>query len=79
MKLILRQTLARERKSKLEMAIHEAIDKICEAENYEITYAEINSALLAVMASHNKYELQELWKDDVQDNEAPDGYEKEEL
>ena len=63
MKLNERQTLARKRIGKLETSIREAIDKICEEEKFDITYAEINSAMLKVMEGFNGHELRELWKE----------------
>lgn len=57
-----RQILARKRISKIEIAVREAVDKICEEEKFEITYAEINSAMLKVMEGFNGHELKELWK-----------------
>ena len=57
-----RQILARKRISRLENAIRESVDKICKEEKYDITYAEINSAMLKVMEGFNGHELKELWK-----------------
>ena len=68
MQLNKRQTLARKRVFKLHMAIQEAIDKICEEENFEITYAEINASLIEVIKSNNGYELKSLWEDKEEDN-----------
>ena len=62
MKLNERQTLARKRVGKISIAIQEAIDKICEEENFEITYAEINAAVIDVLKSNNSFELRELWQ-----------------
>ena len=50
--------------NKLNIAITEAIDKICEESNYEITYAEINSALTDTLRSNLGYELKEMWNKD---------------
>ena len=69
MKLNERQTLARKRVGKISTAILEAIDKICEEENFEITYAEINAAVINVLKSNNSFELRELWRpSDESDN-----------
>ena len=62
MKLNERQTLARKRVGKISIAIQEAIDTICEEENFEITYAEINAAVIDVLKSNNSFELRELWR-----------------
>jgi hypothetical protein len=62
MKLNERQTLTRKRVGKISMAIQEAIDKICKEENFEITYAEINDAVIDVLKSNNSFELRELWQ-----------------
>jgi len=62
MKLNSRQTLARKRIGKLQSAITHAIDKICKEEKFEITYAEINAAMLEVMRTNNGHELKTLWK-----------------
>lgn len=43
--------------AKLETVIHEAIDKLCKDDNYEITYAEINRALVNTMNGNLKHEL----------------------
>jgi hypothetical protein len=58
-----KQILVRKRVLKLSTAIQEAIDKICEEENYEITYAEINAAMIATMKDYNSFELRELWNE----------------
>lgn len=58
-----RQTLARIRIGKMSRAIQESIDAICVSENFQITYAEINAALLEVLKSNNSYELRELWSE----------------
>ncbi len=58
-----RQKLARYRINKIKAAIHEAIDKLCKESNYDITYAEINAAMLDVMNSFNGQELKSLWEE----------------
>jgi len=68
MKLNERQTLARKRVSKLSIAIQEAIDKICKEEKFEITYAEINAAVIDVLKSNNSFELRELWQPSNESN-----------
>lgn len=55
-----RQILATKRKVKLSHAIQEAIDKVCEEENFEITYAEINAAIIDILKSNNSFELREI-------------------
>ena len=70
MKLNERQTLARKRVGKISMAIQEAIDKICEEENFEITYAEINAAVIDVLKSNNSFELRELWRPSDESDDA---------
>ena len=57
-----RQTVAIKRVGKISTAIQEAIDKICEEENFEITYAEINAAIIDVLKINNSFELRELWQ-----------------
>lgn len=44
---------------KLNIAIGETIDKLCKESNYQITYAEINSALVKRLSSNLRYELDE--------------------
>jgi uncharacterized phage protein gp47/JayE len=65
MKLNEKQTIARKRISEIETAITKAIDKICEDENFEVSYSEINAAMLNVMKNFNGHELKELWKEDL--------------
>jgi len=60
MKLNERQTLAKKRVGKISTAIQEAIDKICEEENFDISYVEINAAVIDVLKSNNSFELREL-------------------
>ena len=50
--------------SKLNIAITTAIDGICKENNYQITYAEINSALIDTLKSNLGYELREMWQTD---------------
>ena len=52
------------------MAIQEAIDKICEEENFEITYAEINAAVIDILKSNNSFELRELWQPSDESDDA---------
>lgn len=63
MKINERQTLARKRITKISFAVQEAVDKICQEENFDITYSEINCALLEVLKSFNGFELKELFKE----------------
>lgn len=58
-----RQQLAQKRISKIEQSVRESIDIICEEENFRVSYAEINSAMLNLMKTFNGHELKELWKD----------------
>tara|TARA_R110001606_G_scaffold46051_1_gene118767 strand:+ start:212 stop:439 length:228 start_codon:yes stop_codon:yes gene_type:complete len=62
MELNKKQQEVRKNISKVNVAITEAINKICEESNYEITYAEINSALTDTLRSNLGYELREMWK-----------------
>ncbi len=64
MKLNEKQQEVRRNISELNNAITEAIDKICQEHDYEITYAEINSALTDRLRSNLGYELREMWKKD---------------
>lgn len=50
--------------SLMESEIIKCIDKICEENNYNISYTEINSALIRVLKSNNQYELKELYKEE---------------
>ena len=43
--------------SKLSYAIQEAIDGICEKNDYNITFAEINAALVGILKTNLQYEL----------------------
>ena len=54
------QMKIRQNISKLKIDIQSAIDEICKAENYNITYAEINTALLDVLKSNVGFELREI-------------------
>lgn len=67
MKLHPRSTIARKRIEKMQHAILEAIDKICEEEKHEITYAEINRAIINVLESNNNHELRSLWEDETEE------------
>lgn len=58
-----KQQLAQKRISKIEQSVRESIDIICEEENFQVSYAEINSAMLNLMKTFNGHELKELWKD----------------
>lgn len=63
-----RELVAKGRINKISFAIQTAIDEICKEENFEITYTEINAAILEVMSSNNSYELRELRKENNQLN-----------
>jgi 2-phospho-L-lactate guanylyltransferase (CobY/MobA/RfbA family) len=62
MKLNKKQQEVRKNISKLNTAITTAIDEICKENNYQITYAEINSALTDTLRSNLGYELKEMWQ-----------------
>lgn len=64
-----RELTAKKRVRKLEERIQEVIDKTCEEEEYQITYVEINAALLSIMNSNNRYEMHLLCEDDPFINE----------
>lgn len=57
-----RAILAAKRISEMEGIIHEGIDKICQREKFQVTYAEINTALANVLRSNLEYELKSLWE-----------------
>lgn len=57
-----KQQEVRKNINKLNIAITEAIDEICKQNNYQITYAEINSALTDTLRSNLGYELREMWQ-----------------
>jgi hypothetical protein len=63
-----KQLKYRKRISKLKIAIDKAIDEICEEEEYDITYTEINAAMLECMKGHNSFELKELMNSDDEDD-----------
>jgi hypothetical protein len=65
MELNERGILAQKRIKKMSFAIQDAIDDICKNENYEITYAEINAALIDVLKSNSSFELGELQKEEL--------------
>lgn len=48
--------------SKIRWSITEAIDKVCQEQNYEVTYLEINMALSEVLRSNLGYEMREAVK-----------------
>ncbi len=57
-----KQQEARKNVSELSLAIQMTIDNICTAHNFNLTYAEINCALIEVLKSNNGFELKEMWK-----------------
>ena len=57
-----KQQEVRKNINKINIAITEAIDEICKQDNYQITYAEINSALTDTLRSNLGYELRKMWK-----------------
>lgn len=63
-----RQQTANKRVCKLAERIQEVIDKTCKEEEFQITYVEINAALLSVMNSNNRYEMHLLCEDDPPSN-----------
>jgi hypothetical protein len=46
MKIPPRQIVAKQRISKITEGVYEAINKVCKEDGFEVTYAEINSALI---------------------------------
>jgi len=52
----------REHKNLLKIAISEAIDKVCEDNNFQIEYAVINTALCDIMRDNLGYEMKDIWK-----------------
>ena len=64
MELNKKQQEVRKNINKLNNAIIGAIDKICEESDYQITYAEINTALTDTLRSNLGYELREMWQKD---------------
>jgi hypothetical protein len=61
MKLPPRQIVAKQRISKITEGVYEAINKVCKEDGFEVTYAEINSALIKVLQDNNQHELKELY------------------
>ena len=55
-----KQLLVRKRVNTLSTAIQEAINKVCEEEKYQVSYAEINAAIIDILKRNNAYEIQEL-------------------
>ena len=62
MKLNKKQQEVRKNIGNLQSVITDAIDKLCEESNYQITYAEINAALTDTLRSNLGYELKEMWQ-----------------
>jgi hypothetical protein len=48
--------------TELEIAIQDGIDKICERDNFEVTYAEINCAVTKILQRNIGYEVRALYK-----------------
>jgi len=46
----------------LKIAIQDAIDKLCKEHDYQLTYAEINYALIQTLNSNVGCELKDMWK-----------------
>lgn len=59
-----RQILAKTRILEVRAGITKAIDAVCKKEKYQVTYAEINAALLQVLQSNVDYELRDLWREE---------------
>ena len=55
-----KQLLVRKRVNTLSTAIQEAINKVCEEEKYQVSYAEINAAIIDILKRNSVYEIQEL-------------------
>lgn len=64
MELNKKQQEVRKNINKLNIAITDAVDTIYEESNYQITYAEINTALTDTLRSNLGYELREMWQKD---------------
>ena len=64
MKINQKQQEVRKNVNELSFAIQTAIDDICTKHDFNITYAEINAALIDVLKSNNGFELKEIWKND---------------
>ena len=64
MKVSKKQKEVRININKLNIAISEAIDKVCVESGYTISYAEINSALTNTLKSNLGFELKEMWEKD---------------
>ena len=62
MKVSKKQKEVRININKINIAISEAIDKVCVESGYTISYAEINSALTDTLKSNLGFELKEMWK-----------------
>jgi len=64
MKLNKKQQKVSENIAKLNTAINTAIDGICKESDFQITYAEINSALTDRLKRNLDYELKTMWQKD---------------
>jgi len=62
MKINKKQQEVRKNIGNIQNAVTDAIDKLCEESNYQITYAEINAALSDTLRSNLGYELKEMWQ-----------------
>lgn len=62
MKVNGKQMKMREHKIQLNIAISEAIDKVCEKNNFQIEYSVINAALCDIIRDNLGYEMKEIWK-----------------
>lgn len=49
--------------AKIKANILEAIDQVCKEKKYQLTYAEINSALTDVLKSNLNHELNDYYKE----------------
>lgn len=58
------------RTGKLEMLIQEAIDGFCDQNNYQVTYNEINTALVNVMKSNLGSETKLFFEEKEKEEEA---------
>lgn len=56
----------------LEIVIHQAIEKHCKKNNYDIGYPEIRSAIIKVLTVYNDDELEDLWDDEKDIKETED-------
>jgi hypothetical protein len=64
MRINKKQQKVRKNINALTNLITDVIDNYCEENDFEITYAEINSALTGIIKSNLGFELKEMWKEE---------------